>query len=124
MNRGKSCCGSDAEESSGKDCCAERRRPEAVGTCKHCKTKVLVGKVESKPKSQQAKANRRVVVSMLALKCQGADSVFTQLPSMLPSVRPEAICVAYLETCHWPFSKPLTSVAREPDTPPPKEHFL
>ena len=122
-----SCCSKVSKESPKKSCCVERSNHETKVSSKCCETKTTAQKIAShKPtnsKKALSKRERCVVVSMLALKCQGADSVFTQLPWMIPSVRIEPICVDHLDSHHWPFARLLLSVECEPDTPPPKRRF-
>ena len=128
MKREKSCCKNVSDKASPKNCCDERRSTELREGCKSCKSSTATQKIAKNPQSTpeektSIKKTRSFVASMLALKCQGADSVFTQLPWMLPSVRQQAIYVAHFEATLWPFARTLMSIDSEPDTPPPKRHF-
>jgi hypothetical protein len=128
LKREKYCCKNGNDKDSPKNCCQERRSLESTAGCKSCKSNAATQKVAKTPHSpsetkSSAKKTKSFVVSMLALKCQGADSGFTQLPWMLPSVRQQTVFIAHYEATLWPFSKTLMSIDREPDTPPPKRHF-
>ena len=122
-----SCCSNTSKESPRKSCCEGLRNSEAKEGRKCCETRSTAQKSATHktttPKQVLGKKERSVVVSMLALKCQGADSVFTQLPWMIPSIRLEPIFVDQLDTHHWPFAESFLSVECEPDTPPPKRQF-
>jgi hypothetical protein len=124
---GNSCCSKVSKESTGESCCAGRHNLKTKEVSKCCETKTTAQKSTAHktmtPEQALGKRERSVVVSMLALKCQGADSVFTQLPWMIPSVGPEPVSVDHLDTDHWPFANSLRSVDCEPDTPPPKRQF-
>jgi hypothetical protein len=124
---GNLCCSKDSKESPRKSCCEERHYSGIKVDRKCCEAKTAAQKTAADkptpPKHALVKKERSVVVSMLALKCQGADSVFTQLPWMIPSIRLEPILVDHLDSHHWPFAELLVSVACKPDTPPPRRQF-
>jgi hypothetical protein len=62
---------------------------------------------------------------MLALKCQGKNFAFAQLPWLVPSLWVEhPFKTIASEQIVAPKEKALLSIFIQPDTPPPKLHIL
>jgi hypothetical protein len=103
--KGDSCCGASNKKDNGASLLASCTSQWKVPIV-HCKTK------------------KTLVLTMLALKCQGKDSVFTHLPWMaLPMARPTvALEVAPVIFDCLPM-RVLISVSLDLDTPPPKPTF-
>jgi hypothetical protein len=102
----------------GDSCCgASNKKDKEASFFASCTSKTKVPVVHRK-------ANKNLVLTMLALKCQGKDSVFTHLPWMALSIAQPAVA---LEDVRGKFDRPrvsvLTSVSLDLDPPPPKATF-
>ena len=102
----------------GDSCCgASNKKDKEASLLASCTSK-------TKAPFVHRKTNKNLVLTMLALKCQGKDSVFTHLPWMALSIESPAIV---LEVAPVIFDclpmRVLISVSLDLDTPPPKATF-
>lgn len=102
----------------GDSCCgASNKKDKEASLLASCTSKTKAPVVHRK-------TNKNLVLTMLALKCQGKDSVFTHLPWMALSIAQPAVA---LEDVRVVFDRPrasvLTSVSLDLDPPPPKATF-
>jgi hypothetical protein len=103
---GDSCCGASNKKDNGTSLLASCTSKSKVPVV-HCKTK------------------KTLVLTMLALKCQGKDSVFTHLPWMaLSMARPTVVLEVVPVIFDCLPMRVLISVSLDLDTPPPKPTFV
>lgn len=111
-----------------------RKKISSNGTCDSCcgarsksgnGTDLVVSNAsQAKPPFVHRKTNKSLVLTMLAFKCQGKDSVFTYLPWMtLPMALPIVAMEDVTESFDCPRMRILISVPLDLDTPPPKATF-
>lgn len=126
-------CGGGRNASREKKCCSSSQKRETneiaaasvcckiSGTCTSCSTKAHLSPKSISMKFTSSGKKYRFMLSMLALKCQGKCSAFTQLPWLIPSVRCESPFVDIaIEQMILPVARILVSIHQQPDKPPPK----
>lgn len=129
LNAGVNICGATKKTSSD-SLCAQGVKSGEVNLDSHHSPGKIAGtrkpNAAAEPSDQsqrfsKAGRTRGYTVIMLALKCQGKSFAFTQLPWVIPSLRPE---VFRAENAIEDFSPclvmELASIYQQPDTPPPK----
>ena len=129
LNAGVNICGA-AKRTSSESLCSEEVKSGEVNRNSHGSPITIAGmsnqNATAKPseKSQRFSQNARkqsYTISMLALKCQGKSSVFTQLPWVIPSLRPEVVRAENAIEDFLPcLVMALVSIYQQPDTPPPE----
>lgn len=115
-SKARSCCES-------KSTCTSCKKHDSCSSCKSgVKSPQLANlKPKAKKSSRTASSAKRYALSMLALKCQGKSSLFSQLPWLVSSEHLEPL--KYLdafERISTPTAAPLVSAFDPPDTPPPR----
>lgn len=99
--------------------CSEKQSGRSSCCSKPSASKRGNGNV-ARPKSKHSK----YVLTMLALKCQGKHSVFTQLPWLVPNdYLASDFSFECSEQADLPVISKMHSIEYQPDTPPPKAFF-